>query len=162
MEFNELFNKYLNDESFKEEYLKLSSESDYNEFCKKHDIPYSLEEMKTLIQDKIESANCGSGGEHERKIGRCSFSGHVGQYGLSSGTDYYFTEDGKDHWYYATNYHTEVVEYEDMFGNIVKKEAIHHLCVWMEDNIDLRPLSKSFSTDINGDKWTAYTNMSID
>lgn len=162
MEFEELFRKYLNDQSFKEEYLRLSSESEYNEFAKKYDIPYTLDEMKTLVQDKVEAANCGSGGEHERTIGRCHFSGHVGKNSLSSGNNYYFTEDGKDHWYYATCYRTTIDEYEDMFGNIVKTETIHDICVWMEDNIDLRTLSKSFSANIKGEDWTAYTTMNID
>lgn len=161
MEFNELFRKYLDDDSFKQEYLKLSNEEDYKEFAKKYDIPYTLDEMKTLVQEKAESANCGSGGEHEKSISRCNFSGHVGQYSVQNGTYYYFTEDGKDHWYYGRNVFTSVDEYVDMFGNVVKKETIHHVDVEKEDNIELRPLGKEFQAELKGADWTAYTTMTI-
>lgn len=161
MEFDELFKKYLDDEYFKEEVLKLSSESEYEDFVKKYDIPYTLEEMKTLVQEKIESANCGSGGEHERSINRCNFSGHVGRYSVQSNTDYYFTEDGKDHWYYGRNVYTSVDEYKNVFGAVVKTEVIHHVRVEKEDNIELKPLNKEFDTDLNGEDWTVYTTMTL-
>ena len=58
MEFNELFEKYINDDSFKVEAESIYDENLYKEFAKKNDIPYSLEELKILISDQVEKANC--------------------------------------------------------------------------------------------------------
>ena len=57
MELNELFEKFLNDESFKEEVEDITDENSFNDFAQKYDIPYTIEEINTFINDKLESAN---------------------------------------------------------------------------------------------------------
>ena len=64
MEINELFEKFMSDSSFKEEVESITDENSYNEFAKKYDIPYSLEELRDLANNKAETTNCGT---HSKK-----------------------------------------------------------------------------------------------
>lgn len=57
MEFYELYNKFLNDDSFQEEVEKISDDNSYNEFALKYEVPYSMEEIRNLIDDTVESTN---------------------------------------------------------------------------------------------------------
>lgn len=65
MEFNELLEKFLNDPSFEEEVASISDRSSYNELAKKYNIPYSLEELRDLANNKAETTNCGT---HSKNI----------------------------------------------------------------------------------------------
>lgn len=58
MDFNELFEKYLNDESFKGELIAAVREDAYEAFAAKHDIPYSFEEVQDFADAKTEASNC--------------------------------------------------------------------------------------------------------
>ena len=58
MEFNELYEKFISDSSFEREVASITEGSSYDEFAKKYDIPYSLEELRNLANDKAETTNC--------------------------------------------------------------------------------------------------------
>ena len=58
MEFNELFEKFLNDDSFQEEVENITDDNSYNEFARKYDVPYTLEELVDLLNKKSETSNC--------------------------------------------------------------------------------------------------------
>ena len=60
MDFNDLFSKYINDASFKEEANNAFFNNSYDEFAKKYDISYTYDELSDLVQTKAESSNCDS------------------------------------------------------------------------------------------------------
>lgn len=153
MNFNEVFSKYINDESFKNEVNEISEKEGLSALIKKYDMPYSEDELAGLINDKIESANCNEGGEHERNIGGYHFSGHVGMYDLTEHNNYYFTEDGKDHWIYGELFTT----YEKKVWKVVAygTERVHNVYRTIENGNELSP----DVVEILGKDWTAYTTM---
>lgn len=65
MDFDELFYKYMNDASFKDEANKVDSNASYDEFAKKYDVSYTYYELSDLVKNKIESANCESEDRYE-------------------------------------------------------------------------------------------------
>lgn len=58
MKFDELFEKYMNDNEFKDELLLEIKEEGLNNVIVKYDLPYSVDELKEMISNKIEAANC--------------------------------------------------------------------------------------------------------
>ena len=56
--------------------------------------------MSNKINDnKLDEVTGGSGGEATRKIGKYTFTGHVGKYNATVGNVYFITEDGTDQWW---------------------------------------------------------------
>lgn len=52
-----------------------------------------------IDDQKLDKVVGGSGGESTRKIGKYTFTGHVGKYDGIVGNLYFITEDGNDRWW---------------------------------------------------------------
>lgn len=58
MKFEEILNKYLQDDNFKEEVKTLIKNNNFKEAILKYDLPYSESELVSLIDERAEAANC--------------------------------------------------------------------------------------------------------
>lgn len=58
MTFEELFDKYLQEDSFKKEVKELLENDDLKAVISRYDLPYSEEELASLISERAETANC--------------------------------------------------------------------------------------------------------
>lgn len=70
MTLNEIYEKYLSDNNFKEEVQELLEENDLDTAIRKYGLSCAKDELANFLSDKTNTSNCGEDEEKKHKIER--------------------------------------------------------------------------------------------